>query len=62
VKVMMRVGETHLWYKLDVSRKLPNRAQIVDEDEFQEAANKYGYSAEFIPSHAARRELHSAAG
>jgi len=44
---MMRVGETHLWYKLDVSRKLPNRAQIVDEDEFQEAANKYGYSAEF---------------
>jgi len=34
-------------YELDVSRELPHRAQLVDEDEFQEAALKYGYSAEF---------------
>jgi protein associated with RNAse G/E len=34
-------------YELDVSRKLPHRARLVDEDEFQEAASKYGYSPEF---------------
>jgi protein associated with RNAse G/E len=34
-------------YELDVSRKLPHEAVVVDEDEFQEAASKYGYSEEF---------------
>jgi protein associated with RNAse G/E len=34
-------------YELDVSRKLPEAARIVDEDEFREAAAQYGYSAEF---------------
>ncbi|MGD2205979.1 MAG: DUF402 domain-containing protein [Anaerolineae bacterium] len=34
-------------YELDVSRKPPHPARIVDEDEFQEAAVKYGYSDEF---------------
>jgi protein associated with RNAse G/E len=33
--------------ELDVSRELPRKARLVDEDEFQEAAPKYGYSAEF---------------
>jgi protein associated with RNAse G/E len=34
-------------YELDVSRELPHRARLVDEDEFQEAVSLYGYSAEF---------------
>ena len=34
-------------YELDVSRKVPNEAQIVDQDEFAEAAVRYGYSAAF---------------
>ena len=34
-------------YELDVSRELPHPARLVDEDEFEEAALKYGYSAEF---------------
>ena len=34
-------------YELDVSRKLPHPARIEDEDEFQEAAAKYGYSEAF---------------
>jgi protein associated with RNAse G/E len=34
-------------YELDVSRILPGQARLVDEDEFEEAAIKYGYSAEF---------------
>jgi len=34
-------------YELDVSRELPGHARLVDEDEFQEAAIKYEYSAEF---------------
>jgi protein associated with RNAse G/E len=34
-------------YELDVSRELPHRARLVDEDEFEEAASKYGYSPEF---------------
>ena len=34
-------------YELDVSRKLPHRARIEDEDEFQEAAVQYGYSEAF---------------
>ena len=33
--------------ELDVSRKLPGPAVIVDEDEFREAAEMFGYSAEF---------------
>jgi hypothetical protein len=33
--------------KLDVSRKLPGPAVMVDEDEFREAAGAFGYSAEF---------------
>lgn len=34
-------------YELDVSRRPPHGACIVDEDEFQEAVSKYGYSEEF---------------
>ncbi len=34
-------------HELDVSRKLPGKARIVDEDEFREAASRYSYSAEF---------------
>ena len=34
-------------YELDVSRVLPHPARLVDEDEFEEAAHKYGYSDEF---------------
>jgi protein associated with RNAse G/E len=34
-------------YELDVSRKPPHEARIVDEDEFQEAAVRYGYSQAF---------------
>ena len=33
--------------ELDVSRRPPDKAELVDEDEFQEAAIEYGYSAEF---------------
>jgi protein associated with RNAse G/E len=31
-------------YELDVSRRPPHEARIVDEDEFLEAASRYGYS------------------
>lgn len=34
-------------YELDVSRQLPGPAQIVDQDEFQQAAERYGYSRSF---------------
>jgi protein associated with RNAse G/E len=34
-------------YELDVSRELPQGARIVDEDEFAEAADEYGYSETF---------------
>ena len=34
-------------YELDVSRKPPHPARIEDEDEFQEAAARYGYSKAF---------------
>lgn len=34
-------------YELDVSRKPPHEARIVDEDEFLEAVSKYGYSKRF---------------
>jgi protein associated with RNAse G/E len=34
-------------YELDVSRKPPQEACIVDEEEFLEAASRYGYSKEF---------------
>ena len=46
----VEIGDAQLCYtdyELDVSRELPGPARIVDEDEFQEAALKYGYSAEF---------------
>jgi protein associated with RNAse G/E len=46
----VEIGENQLCYtdyELDVSRELPDRARIVDEDEFQEAVSKYGYTAEF---------------
>lgn len=33
-------------YELDISRRLPHQARIVDEDEFQAAASRYGYSQE----------------
>ncbi|MFN2240728.1 MAG: DUF402 domain-containing protein [Anaerolineae bacterium] len=33
--------------ELDVSRRPPDAAELVDEDEFQEAAIEYGYSEEF---------------
>jgi protein associated with RNAse G/E len=32
--------------ELDVSRKLPGKARLEDEDEFEEAAAEYGYSEE----------------
>lgn len=34
-------------YELDISKKPPHRASIVDADEFLEAVSRYGYSAEF---------------
>jgi protein associated with RNAse G/E len=34
-------------HELDVSRRLPGEARIVDQDEFAEAAARYGYSEEF---------------
>jgi protein associated with RNAse G/E len=34
-------------YELDVSRRPPGEAELMDEDEFQEAAIEYGYSDEF---------------
>lgn len=34
-------------HELDISRVLPNPARLVDEDEFAEAALKYGYSLQF---------------
>lgn len=34
-------------HELDVSKVFPGKAQIVDEDEFTEAAVKYQYSREF---------------
>jgi protein associated with RNAse G/E len=46
----VEIGDTQLSftdYELDVSRELPNPARLVDEDEFEEAALKYGYSPEF---------------
>lgn len=35
-------------HELDVSRIPPKTARLVDEDEFEEAVEKYGYSGEFI--------------
>lgn len=35
------------YYELDVSRVPPGEAELMDEDEFQEAALEYGYSEEF---------------
>ena len=34
-------------YELDVTRVLPNAAEIIDEDEFAEAVVTYGYTEEF---------------
>jgi protein associated with RNAse G/E len=34
-------------HELDISKVLPNPAQLVDEDEFAEAIVKYNYSKEF---------------
>jgi protein associated with RNAse G/E len=34
-------------YELDVSRRPPDKARLVDQDEFREAAARYGYSEEF---------------
>ncbi len=34
-------------YELDVSRTPPHRACIVDQDEFREAASRFGYPEEF---------------
>lgn len=34
-------------HELDVSKVLPNPAKLVDEDEFAEAAVKYGYTPQF---------------
>lgn len=34
-------------YELDVSREPPHGARIVDQDEFAEAAARYGYSPTF---------------
>jgi protein associated with RNAse G/E len=34
-------------YELDVSRRPPQEARIVDEEEFLEAASRYGYSKDF---------------
>lgn len=45
----VEIGDTQIRftdYELDISRELPGTARIVDEDEFQEAASRYGYSPE----------------
>lgn len=34
-------------YELDVSRRQPHRAHIADEEEFLEAASRYGYTKAF---------------
>lgn len=34
-------------YELDVIRELPHKARIVDQEEFRNAASKFGYSEEF---------------
>lgn len=34
-------------YELDVSRRPPQAARIVDEDEFAKASSRFGYSEEF---------------
>lgn len=46
----VEIGDAQLCftdYELDVSRLPPGQARLVDEDEFQEAASRYGYSPEF---------------
>jgi protein associated with RNAse G/E len=44
-------------HELDVTRRPPGEAELVDEDEFQEAAIEYGYSEEFQRAcYAAARE------
>lgn len=45
----MEIKDTEISFtdhELDVSRIPPERARIVDEDEFLEAAARYGYSSE----------------
>ncbi len=34
-------------YELDIDRRLPGEARLEDEDEFREAASRYGYSKSF---------------
>jgi hypothetical protein len=46
----VEIGEGEIWFtdhELDVSRELPGAARIVDEDEFEAAAARYGYSEAF---------------
>lgn len=46
----VELGEAEIRFtdhELDVSRELPGRARIVDEDEFEEVAARYGYTDEF---------------
>jgi protein associated with RNAse G/E len=46
--IVIRGGNiTFTDFELDVSRKLPRQARMVDEDEFLEAASRYGYSKAF---------------
>jgi len=45
--VIGRTGLRFTDYELDVSRIIPGEARIVDEEEFQQASSKFGYSIEF---------------
>ena len=40
-------GMSFIDHELDVSKRLPHAAILVDEDEFAEAAHKYHYTEEF---------------
>ena len=56
--VEMEEGELRfIDYELDVSRMPPHAARIEDEDEFREAAVRYGYSEAFqVACYAVARE------
>ena len=50
VQSPVEIGDAQIRFtdhELDVVRRPPDRARIVDEDEFLEAASRYGYSTAF---------------
>jgi protein associated with RNAse G/E len=57
--VLLVEGEVHLIdHELDVSMMAGDEPRIVDQDEFAEAAEQYGYSEEFVrESYALAEEL-----